>query len=236
MDTIGMLTRRTFLSALILSQAACSRPSGVVLDHGIAFQFIGANQSEIAVTGLDTAGKPAVIVASVGRGSGAAFLERKFDPSPAFQRLGEYHPYTNWRNSGTGLYFRTVAAGASPVAVRVATPPGDEVTLGAVAVGGTRITDFSWTEALVGQPITSLPVRTTGPATLVAFWWGDAGVSHRKVALPNNGFRVIDSVLKPGPLVQSAVAVRKVNKAGTYDVSWRSSPKQGAQLWLVAVE
>lgn len=231
-----MLTRRTFLSALALSPAACGRRSEGMLDHGLDFQFKDTNSPEVAVTGLETHGRPAVLVASVGRGVGASFLERRYDPAPDFERLGQYRPYTNWKKSGTALYFRTLPSGSPPVSVRAATPPDDEVTLGVVAAAGTRVSDYSWTEALVGQSITSLPVTTSGPATLVAFWWGDAGMGRRKVALPNNRFRVVDSVMKPGPLVQCAVAVRQVSKAGTYDVSWYSSPRQGAQLWLAAVE
>ena len=48
--------------------------------------------------------------------------------------------------------------------------------------------------------------------------------------------RFIKEVLSAGELVQCAVAVKNVSTAGTYDVTWRATPKQGAQLWLVAVE
>ena len=39
-----------------------------------------------------------------------------------------------------------------------------------------------------------------------------------------------------GHLVQCAVAVRQVSAAGTYNVTWTSTPTQGAQLWIVAVQ
>jgi hypothetical protein len=32
------------------------------------------------------------------------------------------------------------------------------------------------------------------------------------------------------------VAVRQVSAAGTYNVTWTSTPIQGAQLWLAAVQ
>ena len=94
-----------------------------------------------------------------------------------------------------------------------------------------------WNEVVTG-PLTSRTVRTTGPATLIAFWWGDGferdGPGY--TAVPNNGFTVTDSVLMSGSLIQCAVAVRTVSAAGTYDVTWTATPVQGAQLWLVAVE
>ena len=95
---------------------------------------------------------------------------------------------------------------------------------------------FRSNEALSGQPTTSLSVTTTGPATLVAFWWGDAGTNSNKTAVPNNGFVVIDSILQSGALVQCAVAAKEVAAAGTYNVTWTATPQQGAQLWLVAVQ
>lgn len=85
--------------------------------------------------------------------------------------------------------------------------------------------------------VTSGNVTTTAPATLLAVWWGDAGVK-RMTAMPNNGFAVIDSFLKlpDDSGVQCAVAFRQVAKAGTYNVSWTSAPVQGAILWLFAFQ
>ena len=83
--------------------------------------------------------------------------------------------------------------------------------------------------------LTSASVTTTGPATLVAVWWGDTtGLQHS--AIPNNGFSVIEdfTILPPNSAVQCAVAVRQVSAAGTYNVSWATSPAQGAPLWLFA--
>ena len=80
-------------------------------------------------------------------------------------------------------------------------------------------------------------VRTTGPATLIAVWWGDGGVK-RMTAVPTNGFTVIDSFLKlpDNSGVQCAVAFKQVDTAGTYDVSWIGAPIQGAILWLFAFQ
>lgn len=113
----------------------------------------------------------------------------------------------------------------------------DEVTLSVVEiVNGGVVRDAQWTEVLTGGTLTSASVKTDGPALLVAWWWGDAEAAQNKTASPDSGFSVIDSVLIEGQLVQCAVAARQVDAAGTYSVTWNSTPPQGAQLWLVAVQ
>ena len=91
-----------------------------------------------------------------------------------------------------------------------------------------------WNEQL-SAPLKSNDITTTGPAALVAFWWGDNDADAR-TAVPNNGFTVIDSALTAGEFVEGAVAVKIVDAAGTYNVTWDATPAQGAQLWLIAVE
>ncbi|MCX7514608.1 hypothetical protein [Frateuria sp. STR12] len=88
-----------------------------------------------------------------------------------------------------------------------------------------------------GAGLTSGEVTTTGPATLVAVWWGDAYV-YRMTAVPDQGFKVIERFLDlpPSSGVQCAVAVRQVDRAGTWRVTWRGAPAQGAILWLFAFQ
>lgn len=98
-------------------------------------------------------------------------------------------------------------------------------------------------EGVVGSPdttstlLTSGTVTTTGPATLVAVWLGDAYI-YSMTAVPGDGFKVVDSYLRlpPNSGVQCAVAIRQVNAAGTYSVTWNGSPAQGAILWLFAFQ
>jgi hypothetical protein len=85
--------------------------------------------------------------------------------------------------------------------------------------------------------VTSASVNTSGAATLLALWWGDAaGLQHS--AIPNNGFSIIENFvnLPPNSAVQCVVAVRQVTSAGTYSVSWTQSPSEGAVLWLLAFQ
>jgi hypothetical protein len=155
----------------------------------------------------------------------------------AFPQLGASHTYTRWTSSGTSLYGLVGARGGVGHVVTAANPGNDEITLAVVELRqGSRITSQTWTEVLAGQPIRSLPVTTSGPAVLVAFWWGDADVDGQKTATPDSGFQLIESIGLPGALVQAAVATRVVSSTGTYSVGWTSTPVQGAQLWLVAVE
>jgi hypothetical protein len=97
---------------------------------------------------------------------------------------------------------------------------------------GGKVQDFQWNKVEKEEPLTSRNVTTTGPATLIAFWWGDGNQS----VPPSNGFQLIDSVLSMGALVQAAVATKDVATAGTYNVTWDSAGQEGAQLWLVAVQ
>ncbi|MEP6882470.1 MAG: hypothetical protein ABI866_10785 [Dokdonella sp.] len=88
-----------------------------------------------------------------------------------------------------------------------------------------------------GTTATSASVTTTGPATLIAFWWGDGGgLVHS--AIPDSGFTIIENfvLLPPNSAVQGVVAYREVAAAGTYHVTWTQSPEEGAPLWLFAFQ
>lgn len=177
------------------------------------------------------------LLACIGRGVLSAIAPMD-NAGNLFVQLAAAHTYTLWPNSGTVLHTCQKARGMVGHVVTVAKPTvTDETTLSVVEItDGGAVQDVQWREVLSGQPLTSASVTTTGPALLVAWWWGDAGVDLDKTAVPGNGFTVIDSVLASGALVQCAVAVRQVGAAGTYNVTWTSTPQQGAQLWLVAVQ
>jgi hypothetical protein len=85
--------------------------------------------------------------------------------------------------------------------------------------------------------LTSGTVTTTAAATLIAVWWGDATGLHHS-AIPDNGFSIIENFvdLPPNSAVQCVVAARQVTGAGTYSVTWATSPQQGAPLWLLAFQ
>lgn len=206
--------------------------------HGLSYyRYDAASPTMIASPAMTTQVANSTMIVSEGRGQFAAFaLPTDTKGNAPYQRLGTEHTYTNYRTSGTGVYAFPKFVGGSDHQVIATTPSDDEITLAAVEiVNGSTVHQVEWSEVLAA-PLTSRSVTTTGPATLVAFWWGDADVPNDKTATPNNGFVVIDSILKSGALVQCAVAVKNVDAAGTYDVTWTSTPLQGAQLWLIAVQ
>lgn len=205
--------------------------------HGLAYFRFESHIEVLSTPAMSTA-EGSTIVVSVGRGNAGAFVAPTDNRgNGAYPQLGIVHRYTNWPGSGTALYARTGASGGAGHVVHVGTPYDDEITMAAVEViGGTRIADVAWREVLAPAPLTSASVTTTGPATLVAFWWGDAGAEGQKTAVPGDGFVRVDAILDEGSLVQAAAAVRDVSAAGTYTVTWTATPVQGAQLWLVAVD
>ncbi len=176
----------------------------------------------------------------IGRGNISAFTNVPTDnkTNAPYVQLGTTHGYVpQYPDSGTALYAFPVAAGGSGHIVTATTVAFDEVTVDAVEIKNAGvIEDFKWNEVLQGNPLTSLSVTTTGPATLVAFWWGDGNQYFAHTAVPDSGFTVIDSLLPIGSYVQTAVATKDVVAAGTYHVTWNSGGNEGAQLWLVAVQ
>lgn len=113
--------------------------------------------------------------------------------------------------------------------------PTGELTLVALEVRNAgRLIAATHTYPAAGYRISSGTVTTDGPALLVATWWGD-GRGTRHYAQPDNGFRVIERFTRlPDSAVQAEVAVRHVDRAGTYRVNWYNVPRQGAILWLLA--
>lgn len=132
---------------------------------------------------------------------------------------------------GTGGANHTVSV------VKNGSPKG-EITVPFIEIKNAGILkDVAQNYPASGSVITSGNVTTTGPATLIAVWFGDGGLKQM-TAVPNNGFTVIDSLLSlpDESAVQGAVAAKNVTAAGTYNVSWTESPNQGAILWLFAFQ
>lgn len=205
--------------------------------HTLAFYRYHANDKTSMTTAPLAAAPGSTVIVGVGRGDYSAFaLPTNNQVSTPFTQLGTAHTYTKWATSGAASYALGPASFGPGLTVSAPTAAMDEITLAAVEVrNSTKIQQFVWSEVLAA-PLKSKSVTTTGPATLIAFWWGDAFVDFAQTATPNNGFTVLDSVLEAGSLVQCAVAAKTVTAAGTYDVTWTATPDQGAQLWLIAVQ
>ncbi|MEP6859768.1 MAG: hypothetical protein ABJE66_04055 [Deltaproteobacteria bacterium] len=205
--------------------------------HGLAYYGLETNfVTSISTPAFTTQASGSTLIVSVGRGKVSATAKPTDNKSNTYQQLGATQTYTRYPTSGTATYAVPGATGGDRTVVSVSNASQDEITIAAVEVtGATKIQDQQWIEQLAA-PLQSKSVTTTGPATLVAFWWGDAPEPMVKTATPNNGFTVIDSILDSGALVQCSVAVKNVADAGVYDVTWVATPAQGAQLWLIAVQ
>jgi len=207
--------------------------------HALAYYAQGAAGGALMTSPTATQSTGSTIVVSVGRGILAeSKLPTDNKGNSPYQQIDTDHAYEpSYPNSGTALYAFASAKGGADFQVSTNNADGDETTLAFVEViDGKRVEDYSWKMAETAKTVTSDGVATTGPATLVAFWWGDANQYFDKQAVPGDGFTRVDSILKEGSLVQCAVAVKNVTEAGTYTVSWTADPVQGAQLWLVAVQ
>jgi Bacterial Ig-like domain len=207
--------------------------------HGLAFLRLGA-QTVNSLTSpiLTTQGTGSAFVVCAGRGAISSHAVPTDSKLNTYSQLGSAHVYTKYPSSGTALYAATSALGgtAHTVTVSNSATPQDEVTLAVVEVVHGGATNWVWNEVLGGNPLTTPSITTTGPATLIAFWWGDADGSVAHTATPGDGFTRIDAILQSGSLVQCAVAYREVAAAGTYSMTWTANQSQGAQLWLVAVQ
>ena len=206
--------------------------------HALSFKMDGTSGT-VATASRTTQATGSSIVVCVGRGVVSAHAAPIDNKSSTYTQIGQSQTYSNAPTSGTACYIATNVTGGSAHVVTAPVSPSatlDKTTLAAVEViGGGRVQDFKWNERLILQtPYTSLSVTTTGPATLVAVWWGDRGQSSSHFATPDNGFTVIESLLSAGNLVQVAVATKNVATAGTYNVTWTSN--EGAQLWLIAIQ
>ncbi len=205
--------------------------------HVLAYTRTYTGQATVITAPITTQATGSTIVVSTGRGVVAAAVAPTDSRGNRYDQLGATHTYALWPTSGTSVYAAVGVQGGAGHTVSATKPVDDEITLAAVEiVAGGTIQDAVWREVRAGSPLTSRTVTTTGRATLVAFWWGDAGIRDDKTAVPDNGFTVVDSILLSGELVQCAVATREVATAGTYDVTWVATPVQGAQLWLIAVQ
>ena len=160
-----------------------------------------------------------------------------------YEKLGAHIPYTLWGpDFGVDMYAASGLGGGRHVKSTIKTGgafnESEEATFIAVEVKrGSTVSGFTQTEILKDAgPLTHPSVTVTGPATLIAGWWGDDGGGPH-TAVPDNGFAVVQEFLSGvSGSVQGAVATRDVVSAGTYTTTWTETPNQGAILFLVAVQ
>ena len=207
--------------------------------HGLAFHVSKGSVGATLSTPAMNTQSGSTMLAFLGKGA-VSFLSPPSDNkgNTPYVRVGMNHEYAKWPGEGTAMYaFNSIVGGAGHLVSVDDSNTFDEVSFATVEVrNGGVIQDNKWNEVLNSPTHTSQSVTTTGPATLVAAWFGDDASSSPSVATPNNGFTVIERVTGAVETVQMTVATRDVPSAGTYNVTWTATPRQGAQLYLVAVQ
>lgn len=247
-DYVAACCRYTAAGTLLVAVAGCVPAQGA---PGAPTVSLGAHTLQTQSEGLGT--NPVITDPITTQPHGSSLIvfnggysSNALDPIDSYgnrwKQLGNEVPFGN----GYGDRFNVKAY----VVLAAKGGPGHTVTFikngnaqGEISVPFVEIKDagvlkdVSQTYAPTGTVMSSGSVTTTGPATLIAVWWGDGGIK-RMSAVPNNGFEVIDSFLKlpDNSGVQCAVAYKQVATAGKYNVSWTGAPAQGAILWLLAFQ
>ncbi|HEX3475732.1 MAG TPA: hypothetical protein VHT91_11950 [Kofleriaceae bacterium] len=213
--------------------------------HTLAFYGVGddTNLAPLFSPAMTTQSSGSTIVLGIGRGNKALFAAPPVDNKNnlSYPRCGAAQQYPLSTDSATAVYALPAATGGAGFQVKALNGMNtggntDEITMFTVEIAASvGVTDVQWLATTsAAQPATTRSVTTTGPATLISFWWGDS-TAVNSVAT-DNGFTVIDQQLLAQKNVQGAVAVKSVAAAGTYSVTWTVDPAQPAQLWLVAAQ
>ena len=207
--------------------------------HGQVFHISKGSVAPTLSTPAMTTQSGSTLLAFVGKGSvwnlGLPFDNKGNSP---YVQIGAIHEFTKWPGEGTAVYaFNAIVGGPNHVVSIDDSNVWDEVTFAIVEVkNGGIVQDYKWNEVLNSAAQTSQSVTTTGPATLIAVWYGDDASSTPSNPVPNNGFVVIEGNGNAVESVQMFVATKDVAAAGTYNVTWNTTPVQGAQLYLIAVQ
>jgi hypothetical protein len=218
------------------AQAAPALGAHLLLSHG---EGDGVTPARSAALATDAAGSALLVLSGGYNGNDATPTDIYGN---RFRRVGGRVAYGNEYGDrfDTKAYVALPAKGGEGHVLTVDKPANaaGEITIPFVEIRhATALAGFAARAVPAAAEVASDTVTTTGPATLIAVWWGDGGVK-RMQATPGDGFTTIDSYvqLPDNSGVQCAVAWRQVEAAGTYRVHWTSTPVQGAVLWLFAFQ
>jgi hypothetical protein len=206
--------------------------------HGLSYHAYEGNPATITLDLRRRRTGRSLVVIGMG-GLVSAFATPVDRYANVFLPMGPILNYIPYPTCGNAFYVceNYRARSRLKLAATKQVDPGGEMTFAAVEVlNASKLVALSINYPKFSQPQRSDSVTTTGPALLLAWWWGDADgkIAHR--AQPGEGFVVIESILLRGGLVQCCLAYKTVDVPGRYEVTWQSSPTQGAILWLAAIQ
>lgn len=160
------------------------------------------------------------------------------------------HSYTGFAASKTEVIACTAAVGGSGHTASLGwgagtAGSGDEVTVNLVEVDNVnKVQSSSW----VDQPnlvntSASNNVTTTGPAILIAYFWGYGNTGQLHVFRPQTAgfYRLAAACTDGDPVgaagyIQCTVLWKQVSAAGTYNCVASGTAQEGAQIYLVALQ
>ncbi|MET0934596.1 MAG: hypothetical protein ABWX83_01305 [Luteibacter sp.] len=208
--------------------------------HVFLGQGEGLGVSPATTPAVDTQpGGSVFIVFNAGYASNDATPRDSF--GNRWKPLGRAQTYADYGERFTVQGYVALAGRGGPshtVTIEKHGEPRGELSLPFVEIrNASRVAAVARSYAGAALQVASDEITVNGPATLLAFWWGDGGVKRMTVT-PGDGFRLIDAFveLPDESGVQGAVAWRQVDAAGTYRVHWTVAPVQGAALWLIAIQ
>jgi hypothetical protein len=207
--------------------------------HGMVYHISqGSTGQYLSTPATTTQTTGSTMLGIVGKGSVYNLAPPIDNKGNTYTQLGTIHEYTRWPGEGTAIYASpSIAGGTNHIVSEDDANVWDEVTFATVEIkNGGVIKDNKWNEVLNSQIQTTQSVTTTGPATLVAVWYGDDASQTDSNPVPGDGFTRIELNGGATETVQMAVATKDVSTAGTYSMSWNTTPTQGAQLYLIAVQ
>jgi hypothetical protein len=226
-------------AVLAASPAGQPAPAPELGAHVFLGQGEGLGVSPAVTPGVDTQPAGSVFIAF-----NAGYASNDATPTDNYRNrwrsLGHAMSYANYGDRFAVQGYVAVNGKGGPthtVSIEKHGEPAGELSLPFVEVrNATRVQAMAQSYAEPSLVVASDEVHVDGPATLLAFWWGDGGVKRMTVT-PGDGFVLIDAFteLPDESGVQGAVAWRQVERAGTYRVHWTAAPVQGAALWLIAI-
>lgn len=219
--------------------------------YGVVYQMYGRGQNPAQITeSTDATGSTFLIMMG---GYTRDIVKGPTDnKGNAYAEVGAEETWTNWPDDGTTIWSSANATGGPSTTWSQYVTQFNEITMFEIEVpnagASPQITSTFNQQGNSGvytpakgccNTLTSNSVTTTGPATLIALWWGAGPTGYgTHIATPNNGFTNLADcdIDNPNGYVQGYMAYKTVDAAGTYNVTWTYQPKQGAELWLIAVQ
>ena len=207
--------------------------------NSLTFTFTYSNVQKLDSKSIETA-PGSTLLAVVGMGALANVHAPGDNYGNTFRELLPKHAYVNWWGSGQQIFAATnIAGGKNHVLTETMPDANDEVTLSVVEIRGAHsISAITVAETASKGPVTSANVTTKGPAMLVAWWWGDGAVVQTSATTSQGWTRLhsLSHAQAETGVIQTELAARAVDAAGTYSITWTSNPDQGAVVYLAAIE